>query len=163
MVRDNIFAFSEAAQVVRSREDNHPSFTFERNIVQFNNRWLLGGTWLNGQYLLDRNLCWDDGGSAFDFACRTFVDWKAAGQDRSSVIADPAFVSGRREQEEQREHVFQHRRCSTCALGLFERADGESPTNTFFRSGRSEEGRTTLELWEARDHASVEPTGRPPR
>ena len=33
LVRNNIFAFGRDAQIVRSRDEPHRSFTFERNII----------------------------------------------------------------------------------------------------------------------------------
>jgi len=45
ILQNNIFAFSGEAQIIRGREEEHLSFTFERNIVYFNNGQLLGGNW----------------------------------------------------------------------------------------------------------------------
>ncbi len=93
ILRDNILAFSREAQVIRSREENHLSFTFERNIVLCDNGWVLGGNWKNGRFRLDRNLYWNDGPAPPMFAGRSFRRWRRkTGQDAASRIADPAFA-----------------------------------------------------------------------
>ncbi len=91
-VVNNILAFSAEPQVVRSREEDHNSFMFERNIVIFDNGDLLGSTWKNGNWLIDYNLFWDTSGKLLTFAGRTFDEWKAQGHDRHSAVADPKFA-----------------------------------------------------------------------
>jgi hypothetical protein len=90
-VRNNIFAFSREGQVIRSREEDHISFFFERNIVYFDNGRLLGSTWKNGNFRLDYNCYWDASGAPVKFLGKTFEDWQATGQDPHSIIADPLF------------------------------------------------------------------------
>ena len=92
VVRNNILAYSRIEQLIRSRDEEHLSFTFENNIVFFNNGRLLGSTWKNGNYRLDKNVYWDELGHEFEFAGMTFDEWKAKGYDVNSVIADPLFV-----------------------------------------------------------------------
>lgn len=96
-VVNNIFAYSHNGQLIRSREEDHNSFFFERNIVLFNNNQLLGSTWKNGNFTLDSNVYWSTQPElvelgAMDFAGRTWEAWRAEGHDRHSVIADPRFV-----------------------------------------------------------------------
>lgn len=90
-VRNNIFAFSHEGQIIRSREEEHRSFLFERNIVYFNNGRLLGSTWRNGNYWLDRNCYWDASGEEIEFSGLTFDEWRSKGHDLHSIIADPLF------------------------------------------------------------------------
>ncbi|MFP4056398.1 MAG: right-handed parallel beta-helix repeat-containing protein [Candidatus Brocadiia bacterium] len=92
VVRNNILAFSRQHQVQRSREEDHLSFTFERNICLCSNDQVLGGRWTNGNYALDHNLYWVVGGEEPDFAGRTFQEWQATGQDEHSLVAKPQFV-----------------------------------------------------------------------
>jgi len=92
IVRNNIFAFSRQAQIIRSREEDHISFTFERNIVLCDNEDILGSNWRNGNYKLDYNLYWVTTDEEPDFAGRTFQEWQATGQDQHSLVADPKFV-----------------------------------------------------------------------
>ncbi|MDX9973046.1 MAG: right-handed parallel beta-helix repeat-containing protein [FCB group bacterium] len=92
VVTNNIFAFSKEGQVIRTREEAHPSFFFERNIVLFDNGKLLGSNWGNGNYWIDSNVYWDTSNPEITFAGMTFDEWKAKGRDANSVIADPMFV-----------------------------------------------------------------------
>jgi hypothetical protein len=91
-VVNNIFAFSQGPQIIRSREEPHNSFTFERNIVYFNNGQLLGSTWKNGHWKTDHNTYWDTSGKPMTFSGRTWKQWQAEGHDTHSVVADPHFV-----------------------------------------------------------------------
>jgi hypothetical protein len=92
VVRNNVLAFSREGQIQRSREEDHNSFFFERNIVYFDSGQLLSSTWKNGHWRMDGNLYWDTRGGAITFAGRDLAAWQAAGFDRHSVIADPRFV-----------------------------------------------------------------------
>jgi hypothetical protein len=96
-VVNNIFAFSHHGQLIRSREEEHSSFTFQRNIVYFNNNQLLGSTWKNGNFDLENNTYWSTAEDVtvyeeMDFAGRSLVDWQEEGHDRWSMVADPRFV-----------------------------------------------------------------------
>lgn len=88
-VRNNIFAFSEREQLIRSRQEEHLSFYFVSNIVLYNNGSLLGSNWGNGNYRMDHNVYWDLSGAVVDFAGQNLDEWRATGQDVNSVIADP--------------------------------------------------------------------------
>ncbi len=93
IVRNNIFAFGREYQLMRTRAENHVSFTFEKNIVYFDSGRLLGSNWSGAGYRMDRNLYWDVRGEPVTFANRTFDAWRAEGQDPDSIIADPLFVN----------------------------------------------------------------------
>lgn len=93
MLRNNIFAFGREGQIIRTRNEEHLSFTFERNIVLFSEGKLLGSNWANGQFRLDHNLYYHTRGADFDFAGKSFADWQQAGQDQHSIIADPLFAN----------------------------------------------------------------------
>lgn len=92
IVRNNILAYSIGHQVMRSREEEHNSFFFENNIVLYNNGQLLGSTWKNDNFTMDKNVYWDTSGQVYDFAGHTFEEWKAKGHDVNSIIADPMFL-----------------------------------------------------------------------
>ncbi len=96
VVRNNILAFSEQGQVQRSREEEHYSFTFERNIVYFEKGTLLSSNWKNGKFRMDNNVYWDAANRPITFSGKTLEQWQAAGFDRHSVIADPLFVDASR-------------------------------------------------------------------
>jgi parallel beta-helix repeat protein len=93
-IRNNILAFSRQGQVAVTRSEDHLSFTFERNIVYFDQGTLLGyGGWNNGARVdLMDNIYWRADGQSFDFAGRSWEEWRAMGRDDGSVIADPMFM-----------------------------------------------------------------------
>jgi parallel beta-helix repeat protein len=97
IVRNNIFAFAREHQVQRSREEEHVSFSFSNNIVLFDQGVLLGSSWKNDKFILDRNVYWDtrlaDKPDELKFAGGTLEQWRARGHDQNSIIADPLFVS----------------------------------------------------------------------
>lgn len=78
---------------MRSRAEDHLSFTAERNLVLFDNAPLLGSNWSGNNYKLDNNLYWRVGGQPFDFAGLTLEQWREKGQDTHSIIEDPMFVA----------------------------------------------------------------------
>jgi len=95
IVRNNILAYSDRfGQVRRSREEDHLSFTLERNLFYFEGTPLLGGNWTNGNFALDHNCYWRTDGEPLVFpGNRTLEKWQeATGQDRHSIVADPKFV-----------------------------------------------------------------------
>jgi parallel beta-helix repeat protein len=92
-VRNNIFAFNRDFQLMRTRAEPHLSFTFESNIVLFDQGRLLGSNWTGNQFRMDRNVYFDLRSTPIRFAGKTWEEWKAAGQDTHSVIADPLFVN----------------------------------------------------------------------
>lgn len=93
VVTNNIFAFAREGQVIRTRDEDHTSFFFERNIVVFDNGKPLGSSWANDKYWINSNVYWDVAHPSFDFAGQSFEDWKARGHDTESIIADPLFVN----------------------------------------------------------------------
>lgn len=94
MIRNNIFAYSHGPQIIRTRDEDHNSFTFRNNIVYFNTGRTLGSNWKNGNYVMDNNVYWDTTGQVMDFSGRSFEEWRAQGNDQHSVVADPGFVDG---------------------------------------------------------------------
>jgi len=95
IVRNNIFAFSQEGQIAVTRAEPHLSFTFERNIVYWDAGQLLGyGGWKAGAKVdLRNNVYWRADGKPFDFAGKTWDEWRASGHDQGSMIADPGFIS----------------------------------------------------------------------
>jgi parallel beta-helix repeat protein len=93
VVRNNIWAFNRENQLMRTRAEPHVSFTFEGNIVYFDQGRLLGSNWEGGQFVMKNNLYFDTRGSNIRFAGQSFDAWKAAGRDAGSTIADPLFVN----------------------------------------------------------------------
>jgi parallel beta-helix repeat protein len=92
IVRNNIFALGQMGQIQRSRQEDHVSFTFEHNIVYWNQGKLLQGTWKNDQFHLDYNLYWQAAGQPIQFVKESLTDWQKHGQDVHSLVADPLFA-----------------------------------------------------------------------
>ncbi len=90
-IQNNIFGFATEGNIIRSREEEHTSFFFERNIIIFDNGKPLGSTWKNGNFKLDFNCWWDTANADFKFGDKTFAEWQAAGNDTHSLVADPLF------------------------------------------------------------------------
>ena len=92
IVRNNIFAFGKEYQLMRTREEEHVSFTFTNNIVYFDSGTLLGSNWKNEKFVVNGNVYFDARPNAsLKFAGASFEEWKARGHDRNSVISDPQF------------------------------------------------------------------------
>ena len=99
LVRNNIFAFARDHQLQRTRPEPHVSFSFQTNIVYFEQGVLLGGNWSNDQYRMDRNIYFDAHAGAnpedLRFAGADLSQWRARGHDGHSLVADPLFVAPR--------------------------------------------------------------------
>ncbi|MBI4878029.1 MAG: right-handed parallel beta-helix repeat-containing protein [Acidobacteria bacterium] len=93
IVRNNIFALNRENQLMRTRAEPHLSFTFTGNIVYFDQGRLLGSNWTGEQFKMDRNLYFDARSTEVRFAGKSLEEWRAAGQDRASIVADPLFVN----------------------------------------------------------------------
>lgn len=93
IVRNNLFIDCEDHSLMRTREENHNSFTFESNVVVAQSGTLLGSNWSNGNFIMRNNLWWDKrhgaNTSAYRFADKSWEAWQAAGHDGGSQIADP--------------------------------------------------------------------------
>jgi parallel beta-helix repeat protein len=92
-VRNNIWALNRENQLMRTRAEPHVSFTFERNIVYFDQGRLLGSNWSGDKYVMKGNLYFDTRSHEIHFAGQSFDEWKAAGHDTDSIVADPLFVN----------------------------------------------------------------------
>lgn len=84
MLRNNIFAFADQdGQLIRSRAEDHRSFTLERNVVLWKGTPLLGGNWTGSGFLARGNLFWKtDGPAALP------ADWVG-----TNVVGDPLFAN----------------------------------------------------------------------
>ncbi len=93
VVRNNIFAFSRDAQLVRTREEPHRAVTVTANLIYCDHDAVLAGNWRGGSYSFDNNLYWVTTGAPPDFAGRSLAQWRGTQQDVRSVVADPRFVN----------------------------------------------------------------------
>ncbi len=99
IVRNNIFAFGQTAQIRRVISELQRSFTFEHNIVYWKEGPLLSSMrvnnysgWDNGDYQFDGNLYFRTDGKPIQFGVWSFEEWQKRGQDTHSLIANPLFV-----------------------------------------------------------------------
>lgn len=95
VIRNNIFAFNREFQVRRSRPEEFPAFSFEQNIVLWSDDRAFGHVdenWFDGRVFVNRNLYWRTSGTANEFAGKSWDEWRFAGHDAESFIADPRFV-----------------------------------------------------------------------
>ena len=107
IIENNIFVNSLKDQVQRTRDEQHLSFWFRRNIIYWDNDGtLLGSNWKGGvrgekdgkptqHYELGPNLYWHASGKQELFpGKKTLAQWQAeTGQDAGSLVADPLFVN----------------------------------------------------------------------
>ena len=96
VIRNNVFAFSDEHQVKRSRDEDHLSFTFEKNLIVFDRGELLGSNWsgTTANFLTKGNVYWDYSARPVTFTDKklSLADWQKKGQEVGSAIADPLFV-----------------------------------------------------------------------
>lgn len=92
VVRRNVFALNRDSQLMRTRAEDHRSFTFERNIVLADGGPLIASDWSGTGFESDRNLWWDRKGKpAGPRKDETWDQWRTRGFDVHSVVADPGF------------------------------------------------------------------------
>ena len=94
-VRNNILAFGTDGQLQRSKPQQHHAFTFENNIIYYNNGQLFSGKWnkwTDAQITLRNNIYYNASGAPIEFEEMTFDQWQKNGRDANSIIADPMFV-----------------------------------------------------------------------
>ena len=94
VVRNNIFAFGRDLQLMRTRVEEHHSFTFENNVVYWT-----GGPLIDvgpPRVTFDRNLYGPITEADFRAAGMTWAKWREGGMDVNSRIADPLFVDAAR-------------------------------------------------------------------
>ena len=82
-VRNNIFALGSEYQIMRTRAEDHLSFTFERNIIYYESGRVFGSNWTGDQYKMKNNLYWDARGNPVHLTPH----------DEGAVIADPLFAA----------------------------------------------------------------------
>jgi parallel beta-helix repeat protein len=92
VVRNNIFALGENAQIRRSKPEAHLSFTFENNIIYWEEGKLFQGNLNNLNFNFDRNLYWHVDNSEIIFGKMSWQEWQSKGMDLNSLVADPLFV-----------------------------------------------------------------------
>ena len=91
-IHNNIFLNNELYQLQATRVEDHLSFRFENNVVCFDKGVLLKGPWDKIRIEMDKNCYFQSAGKPFDFAGKSFEQWRQLGHDANSIIADPMFA-----------------------------------------------------------------------
>ncbi|HEX2974838.1 MAG TPA: right-handed parallel beta-helix repeat-containing protein, partial [Bacteroidales bacterium] len=92
IIRNNIFAFNIKSQLQATRVEEHRSISFTNNIIIYDKGTLLSSNWHKFNLFSDNNCYWDTRTAGIKFGNQTFAEWKKAGRDVHSIIADPYFV-----------------------------------------------------------------------
>ena len=92
LICNNIFACQIRAQLEATRQEEHLSFTFTNNIIYFDRGDLAGVNWKGANMVSDHNCYWDTRSTDLSFQGVSLAEWRAAGKDVHSVVADPGFV-----------------------------------------------------------------------
>ncbi len=94
IVRNNLFAFGNFAQLRREVAQTNLCLIFTNNIVYYNSGNLLNLAWpSDNSFVMDYNIYWDARpGASIKFVNSTLSQWRQRGYDQNSVIADPGFV-----------------------------------------------------------------------
>lgn len=94
LIRNNIFAFARELPVYRSKEEEHNSFLFEKNIVYYDSdNEIIGGQRNSTTFShirVDDNVYWHNG-KPITFNRMKLKDWQLLGNDTRSLVEDPLF------------------------------------------------------------------------
>lgn len=97
VVDNNVFAEGRDAQVQRTRQEDHRSFSFTRNVVVWSRGELFAGNLSDLHFEFDHNVYWRTPPGEIRFGAPSFAQWQDGGMDRASRIADPGFVDPERD------------------------------------------------------------------
>ena len=87
IIKNNILAYGEEAQIIRTREENRISFRFENNIILWKNGNAIAGKWINRNWYSDNN-CWWCEEKPVTFDGLEIKDWQESGSDRHSLFSN---------------------------------------------------------------------------
>lgn len=97
VIRNNIFVDNARAQLEATRtEPDHLPFTFESNIISYQQGNMYGINWRDVNFACDRNIYWNATGVNWNGL--TMEEWlTATGKDSHSLITDPQFAAPEQE------------------------------------------------------------------
>jgi len=93
IIRNNIFALNEKAQLAATKIEKHLSFSFTNNIVYFSTGNLTSNNWTKVNISSDYNCYWDTRTRNVAFDKLSFDAWQKLGKDQHSVVEDPMFIA----------------------------------------------------------------------
>jgi hypothetical protein len=91
VLTDNIFAFGSQAVLMRTRAEDHLSFTLQHNIVLSSGSPMLASDWSGNGFTTDYNDYWVSSGAVIKMGDDRWLTWLRRGNDTHSIIADPGF------------------------------------------------------------------------
>jgi Right handed beta helix region len=92
LVKDNVFALGQDAQVELTKAEAHRSLTLTHNAIVTDGVPFFRGDWRHAHAELDHNLYFDlSGHPPFWISSTNFSDWQTLGFDRNSRYSDPGF------------------------------------------------------------------------
>jgi hypothetical protein len=91
IAHNNVFALSRHGMGFNHADHDFRAMDFHHNIVCCLTPRVLTGDW-SGRFRSDHNLFWTPSGKELDFSGKTLGQWRAAGHDRCSIVADPLFL-----------------------------------------------------------------------
>ncbi len=97
IVRNNILVFAKLHQLQATRAEAHRSFTFENNIVYYDEGKLLSGAWEKVDFVSGRNCYWQAQREPVTFVNHSLEDWQTKGHEQGSIVADPLFRDPRKQ------------------------------------------------------------------
>src|SRR5262249_55751226 len=92
LVRDNLFAYCGEGTVRRSREEDHLSFRFTRNVVISDTPQFLHRAFKKGRFAFEKNLYSAPTPDKATWNGLTWAQWQKLGQDRDSLVLDPLLI-----------------------------------------------------------------------
>ncbi|MDI9583969.1 MAG: right-handed parallel beta-helix repeat-containing protein [Acidobacteriota bacterium] len=93
VIENNIFAFDQSNMVARTRNEEHITLFFQRNIVLIDHGDFFGGNWEGDTFSVNQNLYWDVRKEPRAMGPGTIAQWRKRGHDQTSIFADPRFVA----------------------------------------------------------------------
>lgn len=92
IVRNNIFAFSDAALLERTRGDENQAVQFEGNIFYWVHGPLVKGKWDDKKVIFKNNFFFVSKPDGVSFNDKDLKRWQASGLDENSRFVDPGFM-----------------------------------------------------------------------
>ncbi|WP_207495761.1 right-handed parallel beta-helix repeat-containing protein [Aridibaculum aurantiacum] len=96
IIRNNIFALGNEAQLQVSRAEEHRSFSLTNNIIYFTRGELYKSHpkehWLNADVRVDSNCFFAAGSAVVKYPGKTPVEWLQKQRDVKSIMGDPRFA-----------------------------------------------------------------------
>ncbi|AMV19872.1 right-handed parallel beta-helix repeat-containing protein [Planctomyces sp. SH-PL14] len=91
-IRGNVFVNCGEGGIRRSRDEDHQSFTLEKNVVVSPSPAFLTGNWKKGTYPCNHNLYFTPAEGPRTWTGKSWEEWQGSGHDQHSAIGDPRWL-----------------------------------------------------------------------